>query len=289
VVAPNSGGIVYVTSGGGGAEAYYTAPNDLISQSIGVNNYVHAEVSATEITLKVRGLGQRGDIDSIVLAPEPQVFSAVNSASLTTDLASGGALTILGRNMSPAAFQSSLAAPLLIGHGCSATLNGVPVPIVSANAGQMNLQIPFDFVGSANLQVLTKNGTVQTTVQVAPVAPQFFMNTDGSVVAAHADGSPVNANSPANPSEMITLFLTGLGAVNKPVQAGVLPPAGVAAVAPVQLTMGGIAVPASPAVLSVSSPGTYQIQVQVPAGIQGPAVVQAKAISVLSNAPFLSL
>jgi uncharacterized protein (TIGR03437 family) len=285
VVAPNSGGIVYITSGGGGAIPYYTAPNNLIAESIGLNNYIHAEVCADEITVKARGLGTRSEIDSIVLAPQPQLFSAVNSASLSTDLASGGALTILGRNINATSFHAGLKAPRLTENGCSATLNGEALPILSANAGQMNLQIPFGFTGAATLMVLTRNGTAQTTIQVAPIAPQFFLNADGSVVATHADGSQVSGTSPARGSEMITLSLTGLGAVNHPVQAGVLPPAGVAAMAAVKVTIGGIAVPSQPAVLSTTSPGTYQMQVQVPNGVSGLVAVQATAGGVASNAP----
>lgn len=285
VVEPNSGGIVYLTSGGGGAEAYYTAPNNLIAESIGVNNYVHAEVCADEIRVKVRGLGKRGEIDSLVLAPRPQIFSAVNSASLSTDLASGGALTILGRNINATSFQAGLKAPRLTENGCSATLNGVALPILSADAGQMNVQIPFDFTGAATLMTITRNGTAQTTIQVAPVAPQFFLNTDGSVAATHADGSAVSASSPARTAETITLSLTGLGAVNHPVQAGVRPPPGVTAVATVQLTINGLVVPSQPAALSVTSPGTYQMQVQIPSGLSGFVAVQATANGVTSNAP----
>lgn len=294
VVAPNSGGIVYITSGGGGADPYYTAPNNLIAESIGQNNYVHTEVSGEEVTVRVRGLGKSGAIDSVVLRPRPQILSAVNSASFTTDLASGGALSILGRNFSPAPFQTSFATPVQPAkhttpsmQGCSATLNGVPLPMLSADAGQMNFQIPFDISGSAALMVVTQNGTTHTTIQVAPVAPEFFVNNDGSVMAAHADGSPVNATSPAHGSETITLFATGLGAVNRTVQAGVLPPSGVVCVAAVEVAMEGVLVSSRTPLLSVNYPGIYQIQVQVPSGLSGTAAVQMTANGVASNTPFL--
>lgn len=296
-VAPNSGGIVYLTSGGGGAGPYYTAPNDLIAKSIGVNNYVVVEVSGAETVVKVRGLGVSGAIDSVVLKPEPQLFSALNSASFTTALASGGALTISGRNLSPVPFQAELEASVQSpkhppgGHGASVTLNGVAVPVLYADAGQMNCQIPFDFSGSVTLIVLTRNGTAQTTIQVAALAPQFFMNADGSVMAKHADGSAVSPSSPARGSEKITLFLTGLGAVDHPVEAGTLPPVGVGVLASVKVTIGGIPVSSLPPVLSVSYPGIYQIQVQLPAGLLGGGtlMVQAFANSVASNTPFLSV
>jgi uncharacterized protein (TIGR03437 family) len=97
----------------------------------------------------------------------------------------------------------------------------------------------------------------------------------------------VSFSSPARTSETITLFLTGLGAVNGTVQAGILPPAGVAAVAPVQITIGNVVIPSLRGVLSVTSPGTYQVQVQVPSGLRGSAAVQATANSVVSNTPIL--
>ncbi len=296
VVAPNSGGIVYITSGGAGADTYYTAPNALIAESIGINNYVRATVSGEEITLAVRGLAKSAPIDSMVLRPRPQVFSALNSASFTTALASGGAMTIMGRNLSPVALQGDLKSPapiasrhaMLSAQGFSVTLNGVPVPVLYADAGQVNCQIPFDFSGSATLMVATRNGTSQTPIHIAPVAPQFFMNADGSVMATDAVGLPVTASSPARESETITLFLTGLGAVNHTVEAGVLPPAGVGVLATVKVTVGGIPVASLPPVLSVSYPGIYQIQVQLPLGLKGgTAAVQAMANGVTSNTPFL--
>jgi uncharacterized protein (TIGR03437 family) len=291
VVAPNSGGVVYVTSGGGGAGPYYTAPNNLISASVGVNNYVHAEVAGEELVLRVQALQQTAAIDSIVLRPQPQILSAVNSASLTTDLASGSALTVLGRNLSPISVSAAMQASSgkLSALGLSATLNGVPVPILSADAGQMNLQVPFNVFGTATLAVITKNGTSQTTIEVSAVAPQFFMNADGSVMAIHADGSPVTSASPARSSETITLLLTGLGAVNQNVNVGALPPPGVGALASVGVKIGGIVAPSQPAVLSTASPGAYQLRVQVPAGLtsSGTVAVQATANSVASNTPFL--
>ena len=293
VVAPDSGGIVYVTSGGGGAVPYYTAPDAMIAKSIGKNNYVSAEVSAEELAVSVRGLGETAAIDSFVLKPQPQIFSVVNSASFTTDLASGSALTITGRNFSPAPFQADLKASAAATskhmQSCSATLNGVPVPVIYSDAGQMNCQIPFSFSGPATLLVTTRNGSAQLPVHIAPLAPQFFLNADGSAMATHADGSAVSASAPARGSETITVFLTGLGAVNHNVQAGVLPPAGVGVLASVQVKIGGALVSSLPPVLSVSYPGIYQIQVQLPAGLLGGGTVTIEVIAngVVSNAPFI--
>lgn len=193
----------------------------------------------------------------------------------------------MGRNINAASFRAGLKAPRLTENGCSATLNGEALPILSADAGQMNLQIPFNFIGRATLMVVTRNGTAQTVIQVAPIAPQFFLNADGSVVATHSDGSPVSATSPARSLETVTLSLTGLGAVSQSVEAGVVPPPGVIALAAVQVRIGGVAVSSPPALLSISSPGTYLIQVQIPPGIGGLVTVQANANGVASNASSL--
>jgi acid phosphatase type 7 len=186
VVAPNSGGIVYITSGGGGAGPYWTAPNDLIAESIGVNNYVRGEVSQGTVALHTFGLGRHDEIDSIVLAPAPQISSVVNSASYTSDLASGGAVIVFGRNLSCVTVQSCLTSPMMEAGGCSVSFNGTPIPILYADAGQINLQIPFSLSGSGALTVLTPNGVTQTNVNISPVAPQLVVDSEGLPKAMHA-------------------------------------------------------------------------------------------------------
>jgi acid phosphatase type 7 len=172
-ITPNSGGIVYITSGGGGAGPYWTAPNNLIAESIGVNHYVRGNVSGSTIQLGARALGADSDMDSALLAPEPQIFSVQNPGSMTTNLASGGQLTVLGRNLCPTQVQASAQAPVLEAAGCSVTINGVPIPLYYADAGQLNAQIPSGLAGAATLMVVTPNGTAQTSINVSALTPQI--------------------------------------------------------------------------------------------------------------------
>lgn len=172
VVAPNSGGIVYITSGGGGATPYWTAPNQLISQSIGVNNYVRSEVSGGTMLLGARALGGVTDMDSVRLAPQPQIFSVVDTASLTTDLVSGGLLTVFGRNLCPAEVQPSTDTRMMQAAGCIVTIDGDPIPLLYCDAVQFNVKIPSRFSGSVTLMVVTPNGTAQTVINVAALGPQ---------------------------------------------------------------------------------------------------------------------
>jgi uncharacterized protein (TIGR03437 family) len=290
VVTPNSGGIVYITSGGGGATPYWTAPNDLIAQSIGVNNYVRGEVADSSILVVARALGSSADMDTAVLAPLPQLSSALNTASLSTDLASGGLMSIFGRNLCPTEVHWSPQKPRKLAAGCVVTINGTPIPLFYCDAAQMNVQIPFSVDGPAVVTVVTSNGTAQAIITVAAVAPQLFVNPDGSAVAAHADGSSVKASAPASPNETITLFLTGLGAVNPPAVAGSVSSGGSQAVANIKVTLGGTPVNAGPATLSASVPGVYQIPIQVPGGLTlGPVALEVTANGVASNQPFLPL
>jgi acid phosphatase type 7 len=283
-VAPNSGGIVYVTSGGGGADPYWTAPNDQILESIGMNNYVRGEVSDGTITLRVRGMGQTTDIDSTILAPLPQTFSAVNSASFTGDLASGGAVTIFGRNLAVRARQSSPSAPMMEAASCSASINGTPVPLLYADANQINVQIPFSLVGPATLTVFTPNGVSQTAFNIAAVAPQFFSNPDGSVQALHGDGSMVSTAAPAVAGETVTMLLTGLGSVKGSALAGIPQAAPMPVMASVQMTFGGVPARMGPVMLGANYAGVYEIQVPIPSGLgQGSVAVQVTANGVASN------
>jgi len=286
-VTPNSGGIVYITSGAAGATPYWTAPNQLIAESIGVNHYVRGTVSGATILLGARALGATADMDSVLLAPQPQISSAVNSASLTADLAGGGLISVFGRNLCPTEAQSSGQTPLMAAAGCSVNINGVAIPLLYCDGGQFNAVIPFGVSGPATLLVVTPNGTAQTTINVAALAPQMFVNPDGSAMATHADGSAVSTSAPALPRETITLYATGLGAVNPPVIAGSVSSVSSAALATIQVTIGGAKVNTGSA-LYASVSGVYRIQVQVPAGFaQGSVPIQVAANGVQSNQPLL--
>jgi len=284
VVAPNSGGLVYITSGGGGTAPYWTPPNDLIAQSIGMNNYVRADVSSSSLTLHARGLGQDSDIDSVVLAPKPQLFAVVNVACFTPDVASGGAIAIFGRNLCPMDRAALFQTPMVEAESCSVTLNGVAVPLLYAGATQMNVQIPFGFSGAGTLAVQTPNGSAQTAVRIDPIAPGLFANPAASEIALaiRGDWSLIDASKSANTGEMVTLFLTGLGPVNADVEAGVLPPGPIPVAARVGVMFGDSYVDAVSATLNAAA--LYQVQVKVPPGLASKLVpVKVIANGVSSN------
>jgi uncharacterized protein (TIGR03437 family) len=112
-----------------------------------------------------------------------------------------------------------------------------------------------------------------TEIKLAGVTPGILAAGAGTgrVIAFHGtDSSQVLEGSPAARGEILTLFGTGFGAVGGANEIG-RPAAGAAAVtAPVEISIGGVAVPDDHicyAGLTPATAGLYQINVKIPAGV----------------------
>ena len=267
VVPANAGGIVYVTSGGGGAQPSWSAPNERIAQSIGKNHFVRTEVTGSSLMLRTRGLSEAVDLDALTLRPQPRITGVVNSATFTSQIASGGAVTIFGSNLFPEAVAAT-GTPLLEAHGCSVLWNGKALPLVFADAMQINTELPAGVSDSAKLQVITPNGSTEITVQVSGVAPALFANPQSPEFAlAVSAGSLVNTDSPAASGAPISLFMTGLGTG-----------------AGVHVRVKFQDVEADATSVTPQGGGIYQVQIPVPLGLQSDsASVEVVADGVRSN------
>ena len=102
--------------------------------------------------------------------------------------------------------------------GASVTVNGVPAPMFYSTPGQLGFQVPFELAtaSSATLKVTVAGQTsAAITVPVGGLAPGLFSTNQegtGAAAALHTDGvTPVTAQKPAKPNEVIVLFGTGLG------------------------------------------------------------------------------
>jgi uncharacterized protein (TIGR03437 family) len=109
-------------------------------------------------------------------------------------------------------------------------VNDEPAPVMYAGAGQVNFQVPTQApVGNARVAVrmaCTKELLSGGTMVVATLTPGIYTtNASGQALAVNQDGS---LNSPANPAargSVITLYGTGQGQVNPPVDDGAPAPA----------------------------------------------------------------
>ena len=164
---------------------------------------------------------------------------------------------------------------------------------IAAGVDQINLQAPtLEVPGPASVVVIIGCDTPQeqrsppALLQVAEAAPAFFVNpiVDGGgvnqIAALHGGGPDVvgdpnllPGSTPAEPGEFISLFATGFGQTNPPLQAGeipaqVLPDGGLADVDGFSITIGGMTLEGRPQVfyagIAPCCAGLYQIVVEVP-------------------------
>ena len=167
--------------------------------------------------------------------PEVNPDGVVNAASYRSDsgVAPGSIVSIFGVALSSvsAAGAGSVPLPTLLG-GTTAVFSvdsgsgqttKIDMPLFYSSSGQVNAQIPFEArPGTAATMTLSVDGLAgaSLTVRVASYNPGLFSRSqDGSGPGAilHGDASPVTPDLPASPGESISLYATGLGAVdNRP-------------------------------------------------------------------------
>jgi len=110
--------------------------------------------------------------------------------------------------------------------GSSASVNNIPASLFYSTPGQLGIQIPFEVTGtSATIRVTVAGQTsAPRAFAIDTVAPGIFTTTaDGRGTAAvlHQDGvTPVTAQNPAHPDEVVVLFVTGLGTLAPPLATG---------------------------------------------------------------------
>jgi uncharacterized protein (TIGR03437 family) len=130
-------------------------------------------------------------------------------------VAPGEIVRIIGRGIGP---QNQAGANLTAGGtmatsigGVQVTFNGVPAPLVTAQANQIVAITPFELTGLTSAAVQVQyNGFTSNTYTVSVVA----QNPD-TLAVANSDWSANSATNPAQGSA-VTIFLTGLGQTNPP-------------------------------------------------------------------------
>ena len=155
--------------------------------------------------------------------------------------------------------------------GVSVMIGGLPAPVQFVSPGQLNCLVPYGLTGSSAAITVTYNGSSSNavTVPVAATSPGIFSidgsgTNDGAIL--HADYSVVSTSNPARKGEIITMYLTGLGAVTTPVADGTAAIGLNLAKAQLQVLVNGMESTVSYAGLS-GFPGLYQINFQIPAGL----------------------
>lgn len=198
-----------------------------------------------------------------IAAAKPVITGLTNGASFRQAFAPGAILSVFGSQLAPSA-QSASSVPLPVSMaGVSVTVNGVAAPLYYVSATQLNIQIPYETPanGTAVLSINNDGQVTSQAFQVSSVAPGIFTDQNGMPVP----------HTTAAAGQIVTLFITGAGAVSPAVSTGTAPPAGQSLVSlpkPVQavsVTVGGVQAPLQFVGIPPGLVGVLQINYQVPA------------------------
>jgi len=228
------------------------------------------------------------------LLNQPSPAAVVNAASLQPgSVAPGSLITIFGSNLAHTTMLAPTASlPRNLG-GVTLSINSFSAPLLFVSPNQINAQVPFEVTEGSVTAVLQLDGMppVSFGFPIAAVAPAVFANIQKHSSVTNADGTPNAPDNPASVGSIVTVYLTGQGAVAPPVSTGEPAPRGTSpqAIYPVTATVGHYAATITFAGLSADSAGLFQIDLIVPATGTGsqPLVVTVNGVS--SNTGLVSI
>ncbi len=195
-----------------------------------------------------------------MLPPAPGTISTVvNSASYNTSVSPGSLISVYGTNLAQAtANASQVPLPISLAD-TSVSINGVRAGLLYVSPTQINAQVPPQTAaGVATIIVTTSSTPATSTFTIAKAAPQIFVVSSTRILALNQNGTLNTTAAPAPAGSVITIFLTGEGAMTNPAATLGNLPAQLyyAGLAPGTVGVGqmNIVVPALP-------PGDYALQV----------------------------
>lgn len=226
------------------------------------------------------------------------VAPVVTGAAGYGSIAPGGLATIYGN------FAGFPTAP-----GLSATLGGVQVsfpgiinggaPLLYVSPSQITFQVPWELqqANSSGQTVLSVslNGTAVTGLlldSLPPVAPGIFEeNAQHQAAALDASYHLIGPANPAAAGSVVSIYCTGLGAVNVPQVDGVPAPASelVYTNATPTVTVGGTQAQIVFSGLAPGTTGLYQIDALVPNVPSGAQTLTVTISNVVSNSTTLTV
>ena len=213
--------------------------------------------------------------------PSPAITSLSNAASSAQAFAPGALLTIVGSQMAPSSESAgSIPLPYLIA-GVTATVNGVAAPLYFVSPTEIIVQVPYETTpGSALLTINNAGQVASAALTVSAAAPGIFTDQNHAPIP----------NATGAPGGVVSLYITGAGAVAPAVATGDAPASSVAVAnlpKPTQVT--SVTVGGQTAVIEfIGIPwnlvGVLLINYQVPSGLAPsvqPVIVTVGGVSSL--------
>jgi uncharacterized protein (TIGR03437 family) len=188
---------------------------------------------------------------SLLLARQDAGFTStgvVNAATFTTGIAPGGLMSIFGTGLAGA------------GTATAVDMDGIEAAVISASPFQINAQVPSGVQpGNHTLHIHSAYGDAQQPVVVSAVAPRIFLiGTPPIGAVVNQDNSINTPSAPLTRGQMLVIYATGLGAVNRQGQLSVV-------AAPVTAILNGQELPVAFSGLTPGYIGLYQVNLPIPA------------------------
>jgi uncharacterized protein (TIGR03437 family) len=216
----------------------------------------------------------------------PQINAVVSAADFMSPSAPGGLISVFGTALSPTnQATTEIPVPTALASSCL-TVNGQPMPLIFVSPTQVNAQMPFQAIGNVVMVVHTPGGVSPNfNMTVQPTAPAVFLSgsagplTNLPTVVRQSTDLLVTDSNPVHLGDQLVIYLTGMGAVSPVVANGTPGPSNplAMAIAPPQVTLGGVSLGVEFAGLAPGEVGVYQINATVPGdapqGLSVPLVV----------------
>lgn len=217
----------------------------------------------------------------------------VSAANVQLALAPGGLFTIFGANLASGTATASsvpLATALL---GTEVRVNGTAVPLAFVSPGQINAQLPYEIGPGEAEVVVASNGTASAArrATIRATAPGIFEYGVNRAVVTNANFSVNAANNPARAGEAVTVYLTGMGALDNAVATGAAASADPLsrAASAVTAKIGGVEAQVLFAGLSPGFVGLAQVNLVVPPLGAGEYPLELNIGGVTSNLPVVTV
>lgn len=254
-------------------ETYTVGDGGKVRIGVGVPPYLGMDIALAAPTFSGSG---------VYLAPDG-VLNYGSYAPFTAGVSPGEIITLFGTNLANGSASATAAEvgtllPTQLS-GVEVLIDGVPAPLYYVTPGQIVAVVPYDVVDFTN-DIATfevkNNGAVSNVVSefvnsTTPGAPTYPVPNgigDAAALRYPADGSPVSIvteNNPAQPGDLVAVYVTGLGTVFPSIADGVPGNQNITANT-IAADISGTPVTLSYSGLS-SYAGLYQLNFTVPTGL----------------------
>lgn len=204
----------------------------------------------------------------VAMAAVPVIQSVTDSAGYGPRVAPGSLASLFGTGLaSGTSSASGFPLATLLG-GTSVSVGGTLAPLLYVSSGQINFQVPSSTQSGVAAVVVNGPGGASAAFSftVTAQAPSIYQYGTNHALAQNSDGSLNGESAPAATGSVITVYLTGQGAVDNPVADGAPTPLSPisTATAVATATIGPLNAPVQFLGLTSEFAGFGQANIQVP-------------------------